>query len=142
MKAFLRFALLSGGGWLLDCALLLLLTHLGLALGVSNVISSVTAAITVFLVSRVLVFEAVATPALSRAALYLGYQAFSIFIASVLIVPAAGLGRWAAESAGMVVGTALASFLGKVIITPPQLVANFLVSKFLIQHFRRPSPNV
>lgn len=142
MKAFFRFALLSGGGWLLDCGILLALTRMGVALGIANFVSSATAALTVFFVSRLLVFERGNSPALSRAALYLAYQSISILLASTLIGPAAQLGRFLGELAGLTVTTQLASFFGKVLITPPQLMANFLVSKYLIQHFRATSPHV
>lgn len=125
---------------MLDCAILLCLTRLTVPLGIANFISSATAALTVFLISRLFVFNAGSGPVWSRAIMYLVYQTLSIFLASLLIRPAAGLGRSAAEACGLVVTTQLASFLGKIIITPPQLLANFMVSKFLIQHFRqRPS---
>jgi putative flippase GtrA len=142
VKSFLRFAFLSGGGWLLDCAILLCLTHLTVPLGLANFLSSATAAVTVFLVSRLFVFRGTRTPALSRAAMYLAYQTASILLASALIGPAAGLGRSLAETGGWVITAQMAYFLGKILITPPQLVANFLVSKFLIQHFRRPAQHV
>lgn len=138
VKPFLRFVALSGGGWLLDCGLLLAITHLGMPLGGANFISSATAALTVFLVSRFLVFAPTSDAVWSRAALYLGYQTIGILAASMLIGPASAWAAGIAEWAGHPLSTQLASFFGKVFITPPQLVANFLVSRYLIQHFQRP----
>lgn len=139
MKSFLRFVALSGGGWLLDCGLLLALTGMGMPLGGANFISSATAALTVFLVSRLLVFTPGSGGVWSRAALYLGYQTIGILAASMLIGPAAAWAAGIADWAGHPLPSAqAASFFGKVFITPPQLVANFLVSRYLIQHFQRP----
>lgn len=137
LNSFIRFAALSGGGWLFDCALLMLLAQFGLPLGIANFVSSATAALAVFLASRFLVFDSAKQPIVSRAAVYVGYQALAIFAASLLIGPASSwAGTWA-EMAGFSLSAQWMSFCGKVIITPPQLVANFMVSRFLIQTFKR-----
>lgn len=133
-RAFVRFVGLSGSGWLLDLGLLMLLSRgLGLPLGVANMLSSATAALAVFLVSRHLVFDAAPGRVAARALVYLGYQVIGIFLASLLIGPAATLAGRLGALVGLQPAAGALAFWGKVFITPPQLVANFLISRFLIQ---------
>lgn len=146
MKYFLRFALLSGGGWLLDCTLLLLFVHGQVGLGISNFLSSISAALAVFVLSRWVVFQtvekAVDKSALPSAVYYLIYQLFNIFLVSMVIAPVVGCVREVMEGFGLFFDITWNAFLGKVILTPPQLVCNFLVSRFLVLYWRRPSPHV
>lgn len=130
---FLRFAGLSGLGWLLDAAILLLLVELvAMPAGIANVISSCTAALTVFLVSRRFVFRTASHFFLARTAFYVCYVLAVIFVASFAL---AALVHWLHP---LLVGrvpdhwlTATTAALAKVAITPPQLMLNFLVARFL-----------
>lgn len=142
MKHFIRFAVLSGGGWLLDCILLLLLVHVGFVLGVSNFASSMVAGLTVFLVSRRLVFDSSEGPVLDRALVYIAYQAFSILVVSLLIGPVATSAREGLEAFEVFPNIGWTSFMGNVLLTPPQLAANFFMSRFLVKYWRRSSSHV
>lgn len=142
MKYFIRFAILSGGGWLLDCVLLLLLVHLGSGLGLSNFASSMVAGVTVFLVSRRLVFDTANSPVLGSAVFYMTYQVFSILVISLIIGPVAMSAREGLEAFGVFLNIGWTSFLGKVLLTPPQLLANFFMSRLLVKYWRRSSSHV
>jgi putative flippase GtrA len=134
MQSFLRFGVLSGGGWLLDAALLLLLSQaFGVPLAWANVISSITAALAVFTISRLLIFTPAVERPWLRTLMYASYTLAVIAVASAAIGPvAAGIqrafGYFAfAPSAGAI------SFLAKVVITPPQLLANFFMARYLAE---------
>ncbi len=130
---FLRFAGLSGLGWLLDVLLLLTLVHsTSLSPAVANVVSSCTAALSVFLVSRLLVFDTASHYLLIRVVIYVFYVLVVIFVASFAI---AALVQWLAPLFAQRmppswVGLAAAG-VAKVIVTPPQLLFNFLVARHL-----------
>ena len=133
--SFVKFAGLSGLGWLLDTAILMGLTMLGvLAAFSANIVSSSTAALSVFLLSREVVFSKAPRALLLRAVSYLVYTLTVILLASALLgelvpllLPLAeqmGAGRW---------GQLIAVGVGKVTITPPQLLLNFLVARFFAE---------
>lgn len=132
ISKFLRFGALSGGGWLLDCTLLLLLTALmSFPVHAANFVSSATAALTVFVVSRYLVFSGADAPLAGRVLAYFAYTACVIFLASAAIAGIrGGLVRIAQHFDWSLDPQAL-TFWAKVVITPPQLVANFLMSRLL-----------
>ena len=134
MKSFLQFGALSGGGWLLDAGLLLLLSQsFGMPLAAANVISSSTAALTVFTVSRFVIFHPVVERPWLRTALYAGYTLGVIAAASAVIAPIAGGVQRTAEYLAFLLTAGEISFLAKVIITPPQLLANFFMSRYLAE---------
>jgi putative flippase GtrA len=134
MPAFLRFVLLSGGGWLLDVALLLALSRiLTMPLGIANFLSSSIASLTVFFFSRHTVFRAASGGLMQRALVYLAYQAAGILLASMAVNALAAWAAFHMTAWGWTPTPAWAAFSGKVLITPPQLVANFFISRFLIQ---------
>jgi len=131
---FLHFGALSGCGWLLDFAILLaLVRYAGLPGFVANVISSCIAAVSVFAVSRLLVFSPAEGRVTARLLLYFGYTLAAILLASLLLGWLVGvLGALPAVIAWQATPTTLAA-VGKVIITPPQLAMNFLMSRLLSQ---------
>ena len=132
MKNFLKFGTLSGGGWLLDCGILLLLSQsVGIAISLANFISSSTAALIVFTVSRFLVFDATPEKSFLKTILYFGYTCGVIFAASTVIGPVLRLIRYASQYLEIWPTAGQAAFLAKVLITPPQLLANFMVSRYL-----------
>ena len=134
MHSFLQFGLLSGGGWLLDCGLLLLLSgKFNIALPVANVVSSSIAALTVFTISRLLIFTPAARRPLVRTFLYACYTFAIIALASAVIGPIAGLSQRAAEHLAVALTAGQIAFLAKVLITPPQLLANFFMSRYLAE---------
>lgn len=133
LAAFARFALVSGLGWLLDLAVLAALTsHGGWPPFAANIVSSSLAAGTVFLVTRKRV-HAGADGALSgRVAAYLLYTLLVILLASAAMEALAP--RLAAATSHET-----AVLLAKALVTPPQLLCNFLVSR-LIARFALGAP--
>ena len=130
-SAFLRFAALSGCGWLLDLAVLLLLVR-GAGVGAlpANLCSSALAASMVFLVSRRRIHDGAQGGVHLRLGLYMAYTACIILLASSAMPLLVG---WAAAVLGEEQRTA-AVFLAKVAVTPPQLLLNFFVSRALARH--------
>lgn len=134
MRSFFKFAALSGGGWLLDCFLLLFFANVvHLPLFAANFLSSSIAALSVFTVSRLMLFEPTGEQYLLKTLAYAGYTAVVIVCASSLIGAANGLSHAMAEWVGASLSAAGHAFVAKVLITPPQLIANFFVSRFLIE---------
>lgn len=125
---FDRFVLLSGCGWLLDTGMLLSLTHFGLLpTNVANVLSSATAATVVFVVARHWVHAGASDRLAFRLGLYLLYTAIVILLASLAI----GLidARLAPRLSAFGIGWS-SVLIAKIIITPPQLICNFWVSRY------------
>ena len=137
--AFLKFGGLSGMGWLLDFALLLSMVG-GLAVPpfVANIISSSIAALTVFLVSRRLIFDRREGALGTRVAVYLLYTLCLITAAAgvmtVIIQLLAGL----AQANGYAPAPAVLTACAKVLITPPQLLLNFLMSRHMSERAMAP----
>lgn len=133
LRKFFQFAGLAGCGWLLDFGILLLLVRAaGVTPSLANVVSSLIAASTVFLVSRALVFAGPAGGVHVRLGLYMLYTLGVILAASVVV---GLLASRLASPAGLLgvrlaAGTAAAAG-AKVLVTPPQLLLNFFVSRFL-----------
>lgn len=134
LSQFLHFTGLAGAGWLLDFALLQVFAtvlHFPIALG--NIFSSCIASLFVFTLSRRVIFNKASGRAFSRFALYSLYTLAVIFAASLLAAYVqAGIEEicrvWNVElSKGLIVAAT------KIAITPPQLLLNYFVSKFLIE---------
>jgi putative flippase GtrA len=134
IKKFLRFGLLSGCGWLLDCTVLLLLTTVAaMPIFAANFLSSSLAALSVFLYSRRFVFEGSNAPIAGKLLTYAAYTALVIILASVCIGPVRALVTHLAAEIHFVLSDRETAFFSKVLITPPQLLANFLMSRLLIE---------
>ena len=132
LAAFLKFGGLSGMGWLLDFALLLsMVGAFGVPPFVANVISSSTAALTVFLVSRRLIFDRSEGALGTRIAVYLLYTLCLItaaaWVMTLIIQLLAGL----AQANFYALSPAILTACAKVLITPPQLLLNFLMSRHM-----------
>jgi putative flippase GtrA len=135
MQKFIKFGIFSGGGWLLDCGLLLFLTQsIGTALSVANFISSSVAALTVFTISRILIFQPSESYPLLKTLIYFCYTCGIIVAASAVIGPIAWLLQHAAEYFSIELTRGNISFLAKVLITPPQLLLNFFMSRYLAEN--------
>lgn len=132
IRRFLKFAAISGTGWLADFTLLLLLVRfIGMPAFSANLVSSSLAALSVFLISRHLVFDRAAGALPQRIALYFGYNLALIFLASLAV---GMLAPWLALLASRLNLDASATMIAaaaKVLVTPPQLLMNFLASRFL-----------
>lgn len=130
--AALKFGGLSGVGWLLDFALLLSMVGvLGVPPFLANIVSSCTAALTVFLLSRRLIFDGKEGGLGVRIAVYLIYQLCLITAAAwVLALLIGGLGALARAN-GFDPSHAALTAAAKVLVTPPQLLLNFLMSRLV-----------
>jgi putative flippase GtrA len=127
---FMRFVAVSGAGWLLDASLLLALIGAfhAPAFGASLVSSSI-AATCVFLVSRRFIFDGKATFVGLRVGFYMCYTIGVIVIAAAAIQAIVTMLRGTAESDHIVVGSTVLAGIAKIVVTPPQLLANFLVAR-------------
>lgn len=138
MRKFFQFAALAGCGWLLDLVLLLLLVRASVSPSLANVVSSMTAAASVFVVSRLLVFDGPAGGLPVRLGLYLLYTIAVILVASAVVGLLASRLASPEGLLGFRTGSATATAAAaKVLVTPPQLLLNFFVSRFLSE---RPGP--
>lgn len=140
LLSFLKFAGLSGLGWLLDITIFLTLVSVfKLEPFQANTVSSCTAALGVFLLSRELIYRKASKVLLLRVAIYLTYTLIVIVVASTVIDIIVSILRPLAEniigewSLIVLAGTA------KVIVTPPQLILNYYMSRFISERqFSRP----
>ncbi len=128
---FIRFAGLSGIGWLVDVSLLVLLVWAGVPVFFANVVSSTTAALSVFLISRIVIFKGQQTALGARVAIYTLYTLCMILLAATALQEVVVLGAAFLAAHGVAVSSTSMAGIGKVIITPPQLILNFLVARFL-----------
>lgn len=133
MKRFLKFGAISGLGWLLDFTLLMVLVHAGVPAAIANFISASIAALSVFVISRHLVFERAKGAVARRLLGYFAYTLAMITLASLAIGPVIWLIGRTAEAAGLEPGRQILAALGKIAITPPLLIANFLTARHLSQ---------
>ncbi len=130
LASFLKFGGLSGLGWLADaCILLVLVGWFGVTPLVANFISSCTAALAVFLVSRELIFTKASGRTGLRVLGYLAYVLVLICIASLAVQLISAWLRGFAEAHRIAVSATAAAAVAKVLVTPPQLVLNFLMSR-------------
>lgn len=98
----------------------------------ANVISSMTAAATVFLASRTFIFAGAAGGVHVRLGLYLLYTLAVILAASVVVgLLAARLTSPAGLLSLRTAGVTATAATAKILVTPPQLLLNFFVSRFL-----------
>ena len=135
VRSFIKFGTLSGGGWLLDCGILLILSQtFGITLSTANFLSSSIAALTVFSTSRFLVFNSTSPQSMKSTVAYFGYTCLIIIAASSVI----GEIEWAIEYISYIYKFELTAgqlaFVAKIIITPPQLLANFVMSRYLLSN--------
>lgn len=129
LQDFARFAALSGGGWIADTALLLALVSLaGIQPQVANLFSASTAAAMVYLVAHRRIHSGASRGIEVRLGVYLVYTAIVILAASSAMIPLAAMAAHMLDAAP---AGAAAAFVAKCLVTPPQLVCNFLVSRAL-----------
>lgn len=127
IQNFIRFAALSGGGWILDLTTLLLISNTGRVPTVlANIISSSLASSVVFMMARRRIHDGQNDGIFIRTMIYMSYTGLSIGLAS-LAIP--GLVSYI-NSAGISDSNPKdALVLAKVLVTPPQLICNYLMSR-------------
>lgn len=130
LTAFLKFGSLSGLGWLLDLAILLsLVGGLGAPAFAANIVSSSVAAMSVFLVSRSLIFRRGEGGLEIRIALYFAYTLAMIGVATVAMTLVLHALSALAVGRAMHPSPALLAGIAKILVTPPVLMLNFLMSR-------------
>lgn len=105
----------------------------GVHLSVSNFMSSSIASITVYMISSFLIFNSSGGQSIKKTVVYFCYTSTIIVLASIVIGPVAWLLRMGAEYAVIGVTSVEIAFFAKVLITPPQLIANFFMSRYLAE---------
>jgi hypothetical protein len=134
LTRFLRFAALSGLGWIGDTAITLGLHARGVPLFQAALVGGCTAAAGVFLASRQTLFRATGGSAPGLLA-YLGYSAGMIILAGAALAQLNGiiLNLWT-------IPPTLAALSAKVVITPPLLAMNFTMARTLSSLFAEKPP--
>lgn len=137
-RSFLQFACLAGAGWLLDVCILLALSYEGgVGPAYANIISSCVAASLVFIVSRYFIHKEMKGSTVYKTAVYLIYTLVLIFFMSY-VMQCVLFGFYyflsMAHFSEFKMEKQLLVFLAKVVITPPQLICNYFMSRFISQY--------
>ena len=132
LKKFIRFGGLSGAGWLFDFAVYLSILYVvGLLPYIANFISSSLAAILVFTISREFIYDKADGSGGRRFVYYFFYSAIAIILASMSILYLSlQLGNFSIRNEIHLTEFSVA-VIAKILITPPLLILNFLMSRFL-----------
>ncbi|WP_439669047.1 GtrA family protein [Cupriavidus necator] len=128
----LRFVVLSGGGWCVDFVLLILLVRCGVVAGVANFISACVAAGLVYWLSRSVAFRVDSRS--TAAAGLLIYVLYTIGIVAIFSILLEGVARYLV----VVIGPderswSISVMLAKIIVTPLNLLVNYLVARTLVR---------
>ncbi len=134
LLAFLKFGGLSGVGWLLDFTLLLSMVS---GLGLPPFVAS-TAALTVFLVSRRFIFARNEGALGTRIAAYFVYTLCVIAAAALAMTFIIRVLNGLALAYGDAPSSTLLTAVAKVLVTPPQLLMNFVMSRYLSERTMAP----
>jgi hypothetical protein len=139
MKFFLRFAFVSGVGWLLDLVVYMASTQIfGVAPPFSNFVSSVFGVTYVWIISLNRLFHLQEYGQSIYLLIYWGCQVASIFVYSLLIskIAASAINSKISEIFGMPF-----EIVAKIIVTTPNLLTNFIFITILTQ-FMKPLVNL
>ena len=124
-SAMLRFALVAGFGWSLDALILFAAVRLaGAPPGPANMLSSLTAAAFVYLVAHRRVHGGQLDLVPLRLGLYVAYTVGLVTLMSFLLA-------WIVQALQARLPAPAALLAAKVLVTPPQFLCNFLVSRRL-----------
>ena len=134
-RSFLRFAFISGCGWLIDFCLMLAMVFLfSLNVGTANFISSFVAVTFVWFVALRIVFTKKYKGNSFFLAMYWGWQFVSILFYSYLISQFVNIAYFIELSRFLHIGW---QALAKVIITPFNLITNFLFMFYLTRFMEK-----
>lgn len=122
----LGFVLFSGFGWCLDMCLFFGLVHaLALPPGLANLVSATTAAMAVFVVSRVLLFDG-ARRGVKPILGYFFYTEVNILLSAAAIEAIA-----LHLSSAYTLQSTTAAIAAKILVTPLSLACNFFVTRWI-----------
>ena len=143
LVSFLQFSGLSGLGWLLDVSILLLLVGAsGVPVFAANIVSSSTAALCVFLLSRHFVFERRTHALGTRIAIYMAYTLCMILAAAAALQAIVSFLGGLEVLRPMHLSATVLAGVAKVIVTPPQLLLNFFMARAMSERtIGTPSPS-
>lgn len=128
MRIFFRFGALSGLGWILDFGSFTILAEIFSVPGfIANVLSSYVGVTFVYFASLKVVFRRSGAGRTMFLIIYLGFQFLSILLYSQI------LQTLAAE----LLAIPFHQLAAKIIITPFNLISNFLFMKLLVRFMRR-----
>ena len=127
-----QFVLLSFAGWCLDFVLFYAgVTLLSVPPAWSNIISSATAAMTVFLVSQRFIFDAQYVSIRSNV-IYFVYTVSNIIVWSCAIAFLSS-----SISNALTLAGASSALIAKVVVTPLSLFCNFFVSRWVANRWKK-----
>ena len=123
-----KFIMLSGTCWLIDLMLLLIMTRYGILPAFSaNFISSLIAAMILYSIAHGQVHDGTSRKKMQKTAVYLLYTSIIIYGSSNLMTVILYRAHVIFHNVDYVFSTAFA----KILITPPQLICNFFVSRVI-----------
>jgi putative flippase GtrA len=134
-SGFWRFVILAGCAWIIDVGLTVLLVKLGVAVFVASWVGAGTAVLFVYFTSRAFVFGVNKFGTVKQLVIYAVWQLFAITMASVLVALIAGAtkGLFAEWFDLRFMGpNEIAAAIGKVVVPPLVVVANFLFIRWLV----------
>ena len=134
-RAFVKFAIVSGCGWLIDILLTMGLVHFGVTPFLGSAIGAFVAVAFVYGVSVHAIFPVAGPGRAYGLPAYVIWQVFAIFVASVLVATIAqGIAPSVATLRASDEGAlSLASGIAKAAVTPLTLLANFIFMRWLTQ---------
>jgi putative flippase GtrA len=135
VRNFSRFSLISGFGWLLDIFTYLILTKHSCSPELSNFLSSFVGITFVWFVSLSTLFKSKVSNHGYSLLMYWGFQFISIFIYSkslkIILFILTGY-----SDLGLIFTNEI---IAKILITPLNLITNYLFLRFLISHANKES---
>lgn len=136
LRSFTVFALISGLGWLADFGLLFALVSAGIPAGSANFLSAATAACAVYIFSRRVAFRRPPSRFERWGILY--YVAYTglviVFFSTAIGILTPMVGQIAVQRHWWTLD-GLDALITKVMVTPPNLILNFIVSRYLAKLF-------
>ena len=136
-KAFpilLRFGGLSGLGWLFDFFIYLsIISFNSITPFVANLISSTIAAILVFILSRMFIFDKAEGAFLLRLTMFYSYSVMAIIASSFMIKFTIEMLDSISTQHEFYEILSYKPAIAKILVTPPLLMVNFVISKILIE---------
>ncbi|MCQ2031180.1 hypothetical protein [Stutzerimonas zhaodongensis] len=134
MKKFIGFLVISGVGWMLDFSSYVAMTQLaGFAPAKANFISSMFGVTYVWMVALNKLFDRGGYEKSIFLPVYWGYQVVSIFGYSILVsfIAVSIFNIWLSQVLGVPV-----EVVAKILLTPPNLITNFIFMNLLVKFMR------
>lgn len=129
-----HFFIITGMGWILDMAIYIVLSKIGISIVLSNIISASIAATYVYLLSTKKIFINAGKYSLKiKYIIYIIYQLCLIFISSYVIMLISNKLTSIIETNNFLFLLDYVKIIAKIINTPITMITNFIVMKLLIE---------